>query len=416
MNLKRRLERLESRTAQLPNPEPGGSSALAELRGELQALAERSRSLRLPATRARKAQVSPTALPFVARQTSAGELWQRLSQLGGEHRVGRVAVEDIARADASVLAELALDSTVAGSSPSHWLFIDLETTGFAGAGTLAFLVGMAGIDASGRLVVEQLLLRHPAEEPALLQRVVERISEARLVISFNGKAFDRPLLESRCAMNRLPPLPPRPHLDLLHIGRRLHRARLQSCTLGRLEREVLGFERGRDIDGSQVPAIYGHFLRSGDASEMSLVVGHNYWDVVSMIALVALYGQRCPPLPPLDLASLAFTLQRAGATLQAQLTAEAACALGGGVDALRVRAALCKSRGDTLGAVRDLEQLCEETDDPRGRLELAKLYEHAMCAPARALHWACQGTGEEASAHARRLARLQRKLSRLSSL
>jgi hypothetical protein len=271
---------------------------------------------------------------------------------------------------------------------------------------------MAGLDASGMVIVEQLLVRQPSDEAAMLERVAERVRAASLIVSFNGKAFDAPLLEARNVMNRLPRLPERPHLDLLHVGRRLHRRRLGSCTLKRMESEVLGFERGADIDGSQVGPIYSHFLRSADASGLSLVVEHNWWDVISMVALVGLYGQRLPPLAAEDLAGLARTLKRAGATLHAERAADAACAQGGGIEALRVRAELAKARGDCSSAVRDFELLCEEADDPAGRLELAKLYEHKMRRPARALDWVVRGTGEDCSAHARRRERLERKIRR----
>jgi uncharacterized protein len=156
--------------------------------------------------------------------------------------------------------------------------------------------------------------------------------------------------------------------------------------------------------------VYSHFLRSADPSGIAAVVAHNLWDVVSMLGLVALYGQRSPPLVGPDLAGLARTLRRAGATRAAERAAEAACAGGGGIDALRIRAELAKARGDSLGAIRDLEQLCAVSDDPAGRLELSKLYEHRLQHPARALEWLAQGTTESPGADARRRARLTRKL------
>jgi uncharacterized protein YprB with RNaseH-like and TPR domain len=352
------------------------------------------------------------SLPFTARATPRGPLWQRIERLGAAHRVGSVSVELAARAEPTVLAELALDESILQSSPESWLFLDTETTGLGGSGTLAFLVGMAALEPTGEVVVEQLLLCDPATEHAFLERVGERVRAASLIVSFNGKAFDRPLIDGRFVMNRLPPLPKRPHLDLLHVGRRLHQRRLRHCSLKRVESEVLGFERGEDINGADVGPIYAHFLRSADAAGIAAVVAHNWWDVVSMVALVGLYGQRSPPLAARDLAGLARTLKRAGATHHAELAAEAACEQGGGVDALRVRAELAKSRGDCSSAVRDFEQLCHEADDPGGRLELAKLYEHKLRRPARALYWIEQGTSECSGAHARRRQRLERKIRR----
>jgi uncharacterized protein YprB with RNaseH-like and TPR domain len=396
-----------------PAPVPSEKQrTLDELRRQMHALLARD-ARPLPA---RPAPAAPARriedLPFLARTTPQGTLWQRVERLSPAHRVGRVAIEAVGGADPAVLAELALDPKVAESSPDSWLFIDTETTGLGGAGVLVFLVGLAALEPSGAVVVEQLLLAQPGDELALLERLGERVRRASLLVSFNGKAFDRPMLDGRLVLNRLPVLPERPHLDLLHVGRRLHRHRLGRCSLKRVESEVLGFERGHDIDGSEVGPIYSHFLRSADAGGLAAVIDHNYRDVVSMVALVALYGQRMPALVAEDMAGLARTLQRAGAMRHAERAAEAACEQGGGVEAYRVRAQLAKSRGDSRSAVRDFERLCREADDPSSRLELAKLYEHQLRQPACALRWLELGTSENFSAHARRVQRLERKLRR----
>lgn len=428
MNLKRRLERLASAApgGQAPGSTPAPASgifavpppatadaarqrSLDELRRQMQALLGRGER----AAAGRRSPALPAeALPFLPQPASRGVLWQRLELLQPAHRVGRVALEAAHAADPRVLAELALDPALASSAPESWLFVDTETTGLGGAGTLVFLVGLASIEPSGAVTVEQLLLVEPSDERAMLDRLRERMQNATLLVSFNGKAFDRPMLECRAVLNRLPPLPVRPHFDLLHVGRRLHRQRLGCCTLRRVESEVLGFDRGDDIDGSEVPSIYSHFLRTGDAARLSAVVAHNFADVVSMVALVGLYGQRTPALAGEDLAGLARTLKRAGATRHAERVADIACERGGGVEAYRVRAELAKSRGDCSSAVRDFEQLCREADDPSGRLELAKLYEHKLRQPARALHWLALGTAEDQHAQARRRERLERKLRR----
>jgi uncharacterized protein len=429
MNLKRRLERLTGGAlgggapASAHAPPPASAvverearslekqRTLEELRRQMQALLERGER-----SSVRAAPPPPSlrveSLPFVARPTDSGTLWQRIERLEPTHRVGDVTTRGAAAADPRVLAELALDPSVAATSKGSWLFVDTETTGLGGAGALVFLIGMAAIEPCGTVVVEQLLLVDPSDELAVLERLSERVHAASMLVSFNGKAFDRPMLEGRIVMNRLPALPPRPHFDLLHVGRRLHRRRLGSCTLKTLEREVLGFERGDDIDGSEVGPIYSHFLRSSDATGLAAVVAHNFWDVVSMVALVGLYGQRTPPLLAEDLAGLARTLKRAGATGHAERVADIACERGGGAEAYRVRAELAKSRGDCASAVRDFERLCAHIDDPSGRLELVKLYEHKLREPARALHWLELGTNENTVAQARRRERLERKLRR----
>ncbi|HTV25194.1 MAG TPA: ribonuclease H-like domain-containing protein [Polyangiaceae bacterium] len=439
MNLKRRLERLaggaatsaatgasDAPTPSTPPPASGvfavrdtpaadatKQRALDELRRQMQELLGRSERANARATPRRPPPARGIGtLPFSALQTPHGVLWQRLERLEPSRRVGRVALDAARSADPRVLADLALDPALAASLSESWLFVDTETTGLGGAGTLVFLVGLATIEPSGAVLVEQLLLVDPSEERALLEHLRERMQGASAFVSFNGKAFDRPMLDTRAVLNRMKPLPVRPHFDLLHVGRRLHRQRLGSCTLGRVEIEVLEFDRGDDIDGSEVAAIYSHFLRSADATGVSAVVAHNFTDVVSMVALVGLYGQRTPELVAEDLAGLARTLKRAGATHHAERVADIACERGGGVEAYRVRAELAKSRGDCSSAVRDFERLCREADDPSGRLELAKLYEHKLRQPARALHWLELGTAEDPQARTRRRERLERKLRR----
>src|SRR5690606_20452066 len=130
-----------------------------------------------------------------------------------------------------MLALLALDPDVGTCDPSGALFLDTETTGLGGAGSVAFLVGLGAFDARGRLVLEQLLLRAPEDEAALLDYLVGRLEQASLLITYNGKTFDMPLLGCRFVMHRIPAPKAIPHLDLLHVARRLHKERLGQCRL-----------------------------------------------------------------------------------------------------------------------------------------------------------------------------------------
>jgi len=211
-------------------------------------------------------------------------------------------------------------------------------------------------------------------------------------------------------MTRLRPPATRPHLDLLHVARRLHRARIRACTLRAVEAEVLGFLRDQDIDGGDVAPRYGHFLRTGDAAPLAAVVEHNTWDVISMAALVGLYGEPLGPLHPGDLVGLARTYQRAHALADAERAAEEAVARGAGPEGLRVRGRIAKARGDRARALRDFEELLGSVDDGAIRLELAKLYEHFVKRPDRALELVALGTTESDQAAARRRARLERKV------
>src|SRR6185369_17186999 len=151
-----------------------------------------------------------------------------------------------------------------------------------------------------------------------------------------------------------------PHLDLVHVARRLHKLRAVGATLGAVEREVLGFIRHDDVPSGQVCACYLHFLRTGDGRALGGVVDHNAWDVVSMAALVGLYGEPLEgsQLEPCDLVGVARTLKRAGDPSLAYAVAEEAIDRGAGHAGTRVRAEIAKARGDKARALADFEALC----------------------------------------------------------
>ena len=409
----------KSKLGFLPPP-PGSPAAAApaaatglldQLRLKMAEILERPRFHTPPRP---PADPTETLLPFARVETANGPLYRRHSVLPRSHHVGRIPVDSAYASRPELLALLALDPRLAASSVGRALFIDTETTGLGGAGAIAFLLGMAWFDGEGRLNVEQLLLRSPGDEPAMLDVLSERVASAELLVSYNGKAFDWPLLKGRYVMNRREMPRELPHLDLLHIGRRLHRARLGACRLKTLESEVLGFDRGIDVDGADVPARYAHFLRSGDEQALREVVEHNAWDVVSMAALVGLYGEPFELLHGDDLVGFAKTMKRAGALAVAERAADRALELGA-TRALKIRGDVHKARGDRQRALRDFEALAEGLDDPALRLELAKLYEHFVKNPSRALALLEQGTGEDGAALEKRRQRLERKRSRLRS-
>jgi uncharacterized protein YprB with RNaseH-like and TPR domain len=335
-------------------------------------------------------------------------------RLSPGHRTGRLPLSCGRDASVELLALLALDPGLSHCDPARALFLDTETTGLAGGtGTIAFLVGIAwwehGIERS--LVLEQFLVRALGEEAPMLERVRERVESASLLVTFNGKSFDMPLLRTRFVMARMTAPAEPPHLDLLHVARRVHGKRIQQgCRLVALEREVLGFERADDVESSDVGACYWHFLRTGDARSLLGVVEHNAWDVIAMAALLGLYGEpEHAELSPDDLAGVARTLRRAGSLDQAIAAADAAVARGTTAESLRARAEIAKARGDRERALADFEALASAVDDPSVRLELAKLYEHWRKEPLRALAWAGKGTGETLDRQTRRMDRLVRK-------
>jgi uncharacterized protein YprB with RNaseH-like and TPR domain len=174
------------------------------------------------------------------------------------------------------------------ADPQQWLFLDTETTGIVGGtGTVAFLVGIAWWDAGG-LEVEQFFLREHSEEHSLLTALAERLAERRVLVTFNGKTFDWPLLETRYRMTRSIRVPePRAHLDFLHPSRNLWRLRLGSVRLPELERHVLGWNRGADVMSEYIPQIYFDYLRGGSPDPLVPIFLHNQMDLRGLAGLAA---------------------------------------------------------------------------------------------------------------------------------
>jgi uncharacterized protein YprB with RNaseH-like and TPR domain len=210
------------------------------------------------------------------------------------HGTRRVGDCDVADGDTLKL----LDPTLRppDGAGSRTLFVDLETTGLSGgAGTVAFLVGCGWFD-MGAFQVRQFLLTSYASERALLCAVAECFGATSLLVTYNGKTFDVPVMETRWLFHRMPlPLESVRHFDMLHPARRLWRTREGTapdgteggCRLGTLERVLCGVNRVGDIPGMDIPGRYFRFLRSGDALPLEPVLEHNRLDLISLAAVCA---------------------------------------------------------------------------------------------------------------------------------
>ena len=170
--------------------------------------------------------------------------------------------------------------------PRRILYLDTETTGLGGSGTVAFLVGMGFLGDNG-FEVHQFLMRDYPEEPFLLKHVAAGLGKFDVLCTFNGTTFDVPLLESRFLMNRMSRnCLDLPHLDLLHMCRRLWKLRLGRCNLGRLEEVVLGKPREDDLPGSEVPQRYFTYLKTKQMSLLEDILKHNAQDIASLCVLL----------------------------------------------------------------------------------------------------------------------------------
>ncbi|MBR6028777.1 MAG: ribonuclease H-like domain-containing protein [Clostridia bacterium] len=171
--------------------------------------------------------------------------------------------------------------------PKRILYLDTETTGLSGgAGTIAFEVGLGWLGPEG-FTVRQLVMRDYPEEGALLKEVADIAQGCEVMCTFNGRTFDLPLLESRFLMNRIrTSCLDKPHIDLLHIARRVFRLRLGQCNLTRLEEAVLGQERTDDLPGAEVPRRFFDYTKSRDFSLLEDVLRHNLQDIASLQVLL----------------------------------------------------------------------------------------------------------------------------------
>jgi uncharacterized protein len=216
------------------------------------------------------------------------------------HGTRRVGDCEIADGETLRLLDPALPPNP-GESAAHTIFVDLETTGLSGgAGTVAFLVGCGWFD-MGAFQVRQFLLTSYASERALLDAVASCFDAATLLVTYNGKTFDVPVMETRWMFHRMRmPLESVRHFDMLHPARRLWRSREGTddfsdrlsgddggCRLSTLERVLCGVRRIGDVPGLEIPGRYFQFLRTGDARPLEPVLEHNRFDLISLAAVTA---------------------------------------------------------------------------------------------------------------------------------
>ena len=203
---------------------------------------------------------------------------------------------------------------------STTVFLDTETTGLAGGtGTIPFMVGLGQFTSQGFLVT-QLFMRDPAEERALLDILSRFLTGVRTIVTYNGKAFDIPILKTRYILNNLPfPLNELAHFDLLPLSRRLWKRRLESRSLKDIELEIIGFSRDQiEVPGWEIPILYFNYLRTGDAGPLAGVFYHNVIDIQSLAAIFLLMNtwaenpQVVTNLEPVDALSLAFLIEDTG--------------------------------------------------------------------------------------------------------
>lgn len=212
------------------------------------------------------------------------------------YRHGRLSLRRLAQVDGDRGGALRHPGPI---DPRRLLILDTETTGLAGgAGTVAFLLGVARLTDAG-LEVRQWLMTAFAGEPALLDRLAASLGSEDSLVSFNGKSFDIPLLRTRARLHgRADPLAGRNHLDLLHALRRGHGKQLPDCRLKTAEIHLLGLERPHDLGGEFAPGAWRDWLRTGQAGRLNEVLAHNRDDLLSTAVLLAVLEEGANGLVP----------------------------------------------------------------------------------------------------------------------
>ncbi|MEE8563994.1 MAG: ribonuclease H-like domain-containing protein, partial [Atribacterota bacterium] len=220
--------------------------------------------------------------------TPFGESFIRENYFPQDYRCGDVELFQIFQSSAKTISSLARDDRLKEIDINKTIFLDTETTGLAGgAGTYIFLVGV-GYFEGDQFCVRQYFMRDYNEERALLSALNDLLSNFKAVVTYNGKTFDLPLMESRYIMSGMKMGLENPyHFDLLYPARRLWKRRLESCSLSTVEREILKVIRDDDVPGYLIPEIYFGYLRTKDARALKQVFEHNLQDILSLVALVS---------------------------------------------------------------------------------------------------------------------------------
>jgi uncharacterized protein len=302
-----------------------------------------------------------------------------------------------------------LPDTAGWSADGEWLYLDTETTGLSGGvGTLVFMVGLARWQAPGVLEVRQYTLGRIADEGRFLRAVLDGFGPTTRLVTFNGKSFDMPLLEARCALNRLTvPADRRAHLDLVHPVRRVFRDRWPDCRLQTAERLLLGLVRSDDLPGELAPVAWRRWLRHRDTRELAAVLRHNRQDVISLAwlhrRLVDVYqGDGCFGADPADVGRAWHQAGQTGTAVRIWEGAGPALGTRGRL----LLAAEYKRRRDWASAV-GIWQGLHADGCPDASSELAKYFEHQLRDYRRAGLYAAH------CRHPERLARLERLRLRL---
>lgn len=273
-------------------------------------------------------------------------------------------------------------------TPGKWLFLDTETSGLAGGtGTWAFLCGLLQIEDQGVLLRQYLLTRLDAE-CAYLEAIGAELHKAGLLVTYNGKSFDGPLLSTRYRLAGLPEdIGGKSHLDLLHPVRCAFARVWPDCRLATVEQRLLGFAREGDLPGAEAPRAWLAWLRHGEIEALRNVLSHNRQDLLSLptLAIALAHCLRNPSLAQADARGVArYWMARGEETTAFSILAQDRDALD--EDALFELARLYRRRRE-WGQAHGIWRALAQRGHAGGTEALAKYLEHRKRDYFQALAW-----------------------------
>jgi uncharacterized protein YprB with RNaseH-like and TPR domain len=302
-----------------------------------------------------------------------------------DHHHGSIKIGTSLDLDPALLAALAGSTTQ--THAGQIAFLDTETTGLSGSGWCAFLVGIGEISRTG-LTITQYMIRDLCEEQAMLSLVHQHLQRFPVLVTYNGRAFDWPLISSRSRFHGIQAIDPALHIDLLFVARRLWRRMLGGARLIQLEEGVLNFHRVSDMPSSLIPEAFFRFVADGDEAPMVEVMEHNALDILSLAVMSGVTARTLTAVGPVvhgaDPLALAKLAESRGNLAQAAEIYRHAIQAGLGRDEARELlprlARLYRRSANPQGAVWAWKELLERTQGMylSAYEELARLHERSL--------------------------------------
>jgi len=283
MDLKERLNRLTSISKPTSAPPEDKSQAVGELRQRLDRLLEPKKAYQKKEILLIEQLVKGEVISI-----PEGETFLAREDFTHDFRCGEMALADVLNIPTYPAHLLSRDERLKELDFRRALFLDTETTGLTGGtGTFAFMVGV-GFFQGDRFSVHQFFMRDYSEERASLSLLKDVIDSFQFLVTFNGRQFDIPLLETRFILSRMmTKIREMPNFDLLYPSRKIWKGAYENCRLATLESRLLGVERTDDIPSEWIPSLYFEYIQTRDPRKISRVFYHNQMDILSMVGLAA---------------------------------------------------------------------------------------------------------------------------------